>query len=804
MKSRKRQIIFICSVLAFLAAAGIGMHFARGVLQYKKVEGTYLAAEILAQQVKQKFATGTYGYDYGEPITGLKRSDTIEIPAEADPRELGEELWNGVLGIYQDPELKQSANCLYRYDEEKKVICLMPPNYDIAPIYVSSVNIDVARKYPHDNISLFPQGAGKDWGNLSTMYLAVYYDLNTGEKLEEPIVHIISREGELPEAPVVSYSFTEDGRLSLEWNPVEGAEEYFVCSINRDEENGYNSGASVWAVTKETEWVPEAPLYGSIHANNIMFQNYVVCQNDWYNSYKSKSVIAQYGEEPVAIPKDGRSKKEFCVFAVCTQGTSMMSNTVKLEEIASVLPYSIAEDTWKANGFELYQIESYEDLPAYGYVTMCDGNTAKKVLHYDLDKAAVIEERYIYTDYEGNYLEGKNVPELKLPYIIEGTPFEDVFTISDFDEKDLEEVLEFLRDREEKLGKKSGGMQLNNNLETLKKGEKSQQVRQIQDVPVTANSALSEYLARCMLSGSEVIELSEFYEAADVNLVEDALMEAYYQNPLILGIDGYKIDKRKKLIYLSYGDKPKVMAKKQEKVLQKVEEITDEIISENMTDLEKELAINDYLCAAIEYDEEALNNAIEHNFDYVDEPFYDSFNVYGALVEGKCVCSGYAGAFQLLAQEAGLESIVVTGFLNGSYAHAWNKVNIDGEWQIIDVTNNDTDYLKNALFNLPDIAGDITLSEDNEYMLDAYIDRYDSMDGEKEFYRIHDKYFDYEEITGQLLTELKQNGSTVLRTEYDLDDLSFNRIAKKVAKKLPDNQELYGFYWMGVIYMELE
>lgn len=805
MKSKKKLFIGLFSLAAVLTVAGIGFLFARGVFLNKKVPGTYLAAQSLAQQVQQRFATGSYGYAYGEPITGIKRNDILEFSTNLEPEEFGVEKWTEILQLFEDPELTHPASASYSYDAEKKVITMGPSNYATAQIFVGDLTIDDARKYPHDDIYLFPQNAGEDWGNLSTLYLAVYFDLETGEKLEEPIVHIVSKEGEIAEAPTVSYSFSEDGRIILDWNPVEGADAYLVCYTNYDMERGLqSSSASVIAVTEDTTWMPESPRYGSMSANDNVFQTYEACQNDWFNEFRKEQVIEKYGNEPVAVPADKDSKRVLCVFAINTEGNSMMSNTIYIEDVASILPNRIAFDTWKENGYRYSEYESYEELPAYGYVTMCDGNTAMKLIHYELDKAMIVTDRYIYTDEESNYINGENVKVLKIPYVIEGTPFEDVFRIPYFEEKDLEAALNFLRDREEKLSKKSGGIQINNNLDVEKTETKDLQIRQLEDVEITANSALSEYLARCMMSNTETIDLSEFNEAADTRMVEDALMEAYYQNPLILGIEGYKIDGRNRVIYISYEENKKSAARKQEEILCRVAQITDEIITEDMTDLEKELAINEYLCDTIEYDEDALDNAVENDFNYVADRYRDSFNAYGALIKGKCVCAGYAAAFKLLAEEAGLQSIVVTGFLDGGYGHAWNKVNIDGEWQIIDVTNNDTDYLKNALFNLPDRAGDITLEEDKDYVLDFCIRNYDSTDGEKEFYRINEKYFDYSEISGKLLTELKENGSTVLRTEYDLDDESFNKIAKQVAKKLPGDGELYGFYWMGVIYMEIE
>ena len=100
------------------------------------------------------------------------------------------------------------------------------------------------------------------------------------------------------------------------------------------------------------------------------------------------------------------------------------------------------------------------------------------------------------------------------------------------------------------------------------------------------------------------------------------------------------------------------------------------------------------------------------------QSFNDSFTPYGVLLNKTGVCSSYAGAFKLLAQQAGLECIVVTGNLDGELPHAWNKIKIDGEWRIVDSTNNDNELILNALLNLPDYAADKVLVEDERFVLD--------------------------------------------------------------------------------------
>ena len=198
---------------------------------------------------------------------------------------------------------------------------------------------------------------------------------------------------------------------------------------------------------------------------------------------------------------------------------------------------------------------------------------------------------------------------------------------------------------------------------------------------------------------------------------------------------------------------------------------------------------------------EALENAEENQFQTVDEEYSDSFTPYGVLLNQKGVCASYSGAFKLLAQAAGLDCIVVTGNLEGNLPHAWNKVKVDGEWQIVDSTNNDNEQLFNALLNLPDRAAGKVLVEDELFVLDSKLGDYGAPSDEKEYYRLQDKFFEQDQIAASLADELQEGDRATLRTDYDLNDQEFETIAQKVLEDF-GGSELAGYYWMGVIYLE--
>lgn len=121
------------------------------------------------------------------------------------------------------------------------------------------------------------------------------------------------------------------------------------------------------------------------------------------------------------------------------------------------------------------------------------------------------------------------------------------------------------------------------------------------------------------------------------------------------------------------------------------EQIADAFIQTlSGTDREKLEAIHNWLISNVQYDLTADNNG----------------NAYGAIVEGRSVCSGFAYSFKYLADKAGLNVVYVQGYYYNSSTdtygyHAWNMAEIDGEWLLIDVTFDNS--LKNfSLFSWQD------------------------------------------------------------------------------------------------------
>ena len=114
--------------------------------------------------------------------------------------------------------------------------------------------------------------------------------------------------------------------------------------------------------------------------------------------------------------------------------------------------------------------------------------------------------------------------------------------------------------------------------------------------------------------------------------------------------------------------------------INQIENIKNSIINSlTGTDYDKIMKIHDYLVDNIDYDSTYQATG--------------TYSIYGALIEKKCVCEGYAKALKYLANQAGIKCEIMQGTGTNSSgqteSHAWNCVKIDGIWYEIDATWDD-------------------------------------------------------------------------------------------------------------------
>lgn len=99
----------------------------------------------------------------------------------------------------------------------------------------------------------------------------------------------------------------------------------------------------------------------------------------------------------------------------------------------------------------------------------------------------------------------------------------------------------------------------------------------------------------------------------------------------------------------------------------------------------------------IEYVYEELINQVSYDDNAVndEERTSNSFDAYGALIEHKAVCHGYALAYLGALKDIHVPTILITSDIDD---HAWNMVYYEGEWTFFDVTYEDSDDIDDGYY----------------------------------------------------------------------------------------------------------
>ena len=114
---------------------------------------------------------------------------------------------------------------------------------------------------------------------------------------------------------------------------------------------------------------------------------------------------------------------------------------------------------------------------------------------------------------------------------------------------------------------------------------------------------------------------------------------------------------------------------------EKTDEVLKELITDSMDDFEKTLKIHDWICDHVRY-METYNDGDQE--------------VYGALIEKRARCAGYAKLFTIMLDKVGIKSEVISGESlddGEKVPHAWNLVYMDGKPYYFDITWDDNDEI---------------------------------------------------------------------------------------------------------------
>lgn len=543
------------------------------------------------------------------------------------------------------------------------------------------------------------------WGNAQMYYIAVWYDTEaeTFEKLAEPVVIPFTVKHELG-VPTLKGNVDKDGRFKLTWNAVEGADGYrvykfFSTDINRTGE--FNK-----------------PVAGAEKAFDVHGDCYLLRDADTTDTEfdcfagKDHGLAIHYHDELDEDDTDYILGQNYCVngsyFVTAMFGDkeSGLSNIVNTADL--ILPYVPVEE----DDMMFKKFESESDLPHTIRVLNIDGSVTERNVSYKFHWGKTLLGTYIpqyrysvegtaitgvvdmdildgkleqYNDkQEGNapagFVDSSTDTSAKADPENDSTfnPDADVPTIIESDPGASDESISLVERQTENTEKHVE----NGNAQTIDNSE----------YPVYADSAEEEWLARNLIAGNNRISLEAFPGLQTYETLADTVMKVYYQNPYVLGMIAYKYDYAGLALGVKYCYSASELSERQSKLLEESNNIVSSVISAGMSDEEKCRALYNYFNAHTTYDNAALEEAEKFGYKKGEgwKDAEDAFNAYGIIVKKTGVCQSYAQSYKLLCKMSGVETKVITGYLNATLPHAWNAVKLDGEWYQTDCTNNET------------------------------------------------------------------------------------------------------------------
>ena len=182
--------------------------------------------------------------------------------------------------------------------------------------------------------------------------------------------------------------------------------------------------------------------------------------------------------------------------------------------------------------------------------------------------------------------------------------------------------------------------------------------------------------------------LGEYYQSGIEAYIYDN-PDIFYLEPSKMYLNTEKITRGNEVtynVYINQGDEVNYLTKEfsskeaVDNAINKLENIKNNIITSRTGNIIDDIKlVHDYLIDNIEYDTTLSNSNI--------------YDIYGALINKKCVCEGYARAFKYILDDMNIPCILVIGRATNSEGknenHAWNYVMIDNKWYGVDTTWDD-------------------------------------------------------------------------------------------------------------------
>jgi predicted transglutaminase/protease len=629
-------------------------------------------------------------FEWAEGVQEVNQGDRLIVPTQVSPKnfEIRKDIAPSGQGAQYTPPFSVYSDATLTVDLGFSVASYGSQGLAIAPNPIPLMTRSQAS--PLADIT-----GNSGWGLLPMYYLVQYNDLETGKLLEHPIVRRIrvSDEGFLSRPQNVAVNEEDNGTFTVSWDPVEGAESYYLVHLNSTDTKGVTRlNPKLMAETSATSWNSDQREEGERKLDTYL--NTALRDFFTEEDYKGLNSDGGFTDEELDAMLNGKGA-QVAVIAKKGVKVSKMSDLLDISDTMGNTPIKIASSAWLQLNPNNSDFQSLSDIPTQIPMVMADGHT--RLLPIIVDP----ERSWIQT---GNPRTTRDPQaSLHVSYHIGHSRFTNTFIVHNFDPSTYLNDLAKLKDDQEK-NNRSGYISTNltYSKESTSKAPEDKIARTFPDTPVQVlgSSALSKYIAANLMSGYTDISLADFEEATSPTRVWDALDEAKDQNGLVPFIINANISGSDKVLHVELGttsatDQHLSPKDYSAQINSAADKVVADIIKPGMDDAAKVRAINSWIIARTTYNYDSYHRTQEiwanpdpktHRLPPELTPDHDAGGVF---FKGTTVCEGYANAFQLLALKSGVTSIVVTGTVTNGGGHAWNQVKINGQWKTVDVTWND-------------------------------------------------------------------------------------------------------------------
>lgn len=166
-----------------------------------------------------------------------------------------------------------------------------------------------------------------------------------------------------------------------------------------------------------------------------------------------------------------------------------------------------------------------------------------------------------------------------------------------------------------------------------------------------------------------------------------AAIEAYIQNGLTDYVEDFQYQYTDgdeqitmNIIYANKNDQTRRAQGQQ--LDQAADQVVASLVKAGMSEREKAQVLSNYVAQNVKYDFAGFKSY------QAGQDVNKLQTAYAALVGKNAICQGFARAYKLLCDKAGIPCVVLFGRTKQfNTAHAWNRVYLDGKWETVDTSN---------------------------------------------------------------------------------------------------------------------